>query len=670
MSTPGTTFSETTLGSLATPATPATNTESPLPAVPSKAASLQVHVNLPSPGLPSSIRRSPPRQGAMDATRAPTNAFAARLGVDMYPQASPKPTGDMLKRLDTIASGPFAGGFKREVARTPSPELFRRNMKTIKRTNSDRSEDGHPISNIPRSSSPQEERSESPVVALTETPVEPSVVETSDLKVESIASAHPSADIDRLLEELQNDNHIETSQEPTATKTALVAPSLATLETEQEPKSARKPVPLKLSHAPRRSSKFDQPLRSAGLGTSANPFQWIMSQEPLTQRMSRGRASSISTPSSPFTSPPMPSIPLIHRPLVPQRSYTNDSSHSSAKSSSSTFSHVSTKSSFSNAGSMSSKSSWSSVNMSRRPSNCSRDGHDSHEVKQPTAEPNDLAVRQDLRINLPLPKVDQFMANSPESPMDPAIQWGSLPPLKTQLPSASRDTATSAGTTPAQSALPTIVGTPTLNSSPVQMFSDSPPPLKPRSPHRLAKHENPALLSPNIPQQRSKGNCRGCSQPIYGKSIRAADGRLTGRYHHQCFSCKTCARPFPDASFYVHNDSPYCAQHWHQINGSLCRKCHQGIEGHYLATDRGEKFHTSCFSCTTCNVPLREDYFEMSGRAYCERHAFDFARRGVGAGAERAARLGPNVYGNYGSYGGPVGGYPSPERRRTRLMMM
>lgn len=35
---------------------------------------------------------------------------------------------------------------------------------------------------------------------------------------------------------------------------------------------------------------------------------------------------------------------------------------------------------------------------------------------------------------------------------------------------------------------------------------------------------------------RSKGDCRGCSKPIFGKSVKAADGRLTGRYHRECMS--------------------------------------------------------------------------------------------------------------------------------------
>jgi hypothetical protein len=43
--------------------------------------------------------------------------------------------------------------------------------------------------------------------------------------------------------------------------------------------------------------------------------------------------------------------------------------------------------------------------------------------------------------------------------------------------------------------------------------------------------------SPNRRPATSKGNCRGCGEPIKGKSVSSADGRLTGRYHKQCGCC-------------------------------------------------------------------------------------------------------------------------------------
>lgn len=44
--------------------------------------------------------------------------------------------------------------------------------------------------------------------------------------------------------------------------------------------------------------------------------------------------------------------------------------------------------------------------------------------------------------------------------------------------------------------------------------------------------------SKETPAQRAattkKGKCRGCNKEIVGKSVKAADGQLTGRYHKEC----------------------------------------------------------------------------------------------------------------------------------------
>lgn len=95
----------------------------------------------------------------------------------------------------------------------------------------------------------------------------------------------------------------------------------------------------------------------------------------------------------------------------------------------------------------------------------------------------------------------------------------------------------------------------------------------------------------------SKGNCRGCGELIHGKSVSSADGRLTGRYHKQCFVCSTCKDPFQTADFYILEDQPYCARHYHLLNNSICAGCDEGIEGQYLATELKQKFHPKCFTC-------------------------------------------------------------------------
>ncbi|KAL5371923.1 hypothetical protein DPSP01_013891 [Paraphaeosphaeria sporulosa] len=220
---------------------------------------------------------------------------------------------------------------------------------------------------------------------------------------------------------------------------------------------------------------------------------------------------------------------------------------------------------------------------------------------------------------LQAPKVPYMGA--PESPIDPAIQRGLSSTVRREEPRQIRDPA---------------LNTPGLTNPPPRNLGPEPQ----REVNRR-------------PTTAGKGRCRGCSEQIIGKSIKDSSGRLTGRYHKACFVCRTCRDPFPTAEFYVFNDAPYCGQHYHQLNGSLCRACNRGIEGQYLETDQRLKFHPRCFCCSTCRIMLRDDYYEIGGRNYCERHAYSTVN-------QRNNYLGPG--GNNRTQ--------KLEKRRTRLMMM
>lgn len=175
----------------------------------------------------------------------------------------------------------------------------------------------------------------------------------------------------------------------------------------------------------------------------------------------------------------------------------------------------------------------------------------------------------------------------------------------------------------------------------------------------------------------NKGQCRGCSKMILAnqKSVSSADGRLTGRYHKECFACTTCHGPFATADFYVLRDQPYCAQHYHALNGTLCGGCGRGIEGQYLEAVRSkakgpEKFHSKCFTCVMCRVVLQGDYFEHHGRFFCEK---DIHR--VATPPNRSPNLSPaNRVGaggnNFLSAGNGNSRGRIPERRSTKLMIM
>lgn len=230
------------------------------------------------------------------------------------------------------------------------------------------------------------------------------------------------------------------------------------------------------------------------------------------------------------------------------------------------------------------------------------------------------AFLQPNSLQRPRMSASSDLYNPPESPVDPAIQRMRLP-NEAELEIASRNVST---------------------ESQPRRAPDMRPFLR-------------AATAATAFSKPSKGNCAACQQPIYGKSVKAAGGKLTGRYHKECFACKTCQAPFPTAEFYVLNNAPYCGRHYHELNGSLCRKCDLGIEGQYLQTDRREKYHAHCFSCIECRVRLTEDYLEVNGEPFCERHAYSMTRN-------RAPQYGNSNLGVHGA--------SRPEKRRTRLMMM
>ncbi|OJJ42830.1 hypothetical protein ASPZODRAFT_155082 [Penicilliopsis zonata CBS 506.65] len=313
----------------------------------------------------------------------------------------------------------------------------------------------------------------------------------------------------------------------------------------------------------------------------------------------------------------------------------------------------------------------------------------SSQQNKPRSEADDEAIHTESPVELAPPRIPDPLFASPDSPTDPAIMSrgvGGLSLLPERRPPPAPSSPPASPSPPLHSSSP---------SSPPQERSS--PPIRPLMTR--------AATTPLTKPVRSKGRCRGCSEMIMGKSVSSADGRLSGRYHKACFVCHHCRAPFQTADFYVLNDRPYCGPHYHELNGSLCVACGNGIEGQYLETvgsstsRRGssQKFHPDCLQCHTCRIILRGDYFEWNGQVYCERDA----RRAAAATSPTARRrpampssplvqshgypdLAPGPHLRPGQrpgpgqrpWGGPErppdspGGRRYPERRTTKLMMI
>lgn len=295
------------------------------------------------------------------------------------------------------------------------------------------------------------------------------------------------------------------------------------------------------------------------------------------------------------------------------------------------------------------------------------------------------------------PKLDEIAEAPLESPMDPTMNGlqqragATYEPWQASDPPARPDlsrTQTSPGPVPTEKAhRPPPLSIPKRQDSADYPLSQSAPAQansRARAPSASGSQYSPysatssrppvpdTLRVPPTPGSRTRSPanrpvCRGCNHIIEGKSVKASDGRLTGRWHKACFVCKSCQQPFLTADFYVINDQPYCEHHYHEENGSLCHGCHRGIEGQYLETSSttrwgsvDKKFHPRCFTCVQCRTVLATDYFEIKGQVFCERHALATMRA--------QARMAP---------GAPGGLHPPmptdrrglmAERRTTRLI--
>ncbi|KAJ5483852.1 hypothetical protein N7539_006052 [Penicillium diatomitis] len=285
---------------------------------------------------------------------------------------------------------------------------------------------------------------------------------------------------------------------------------------------------------------------------------------------------------------------------------------------------------------------------------------------------------------------------SPDSPTDPAIGQGSLSLIDekregsllsqqsgiqklaeqpSQLPSPSPTQAPRSikppQATEAFCQLPSTEPLPNHEAKPQSSQNEFHEPVPHFRPMQRSATE-PISRPPTRSGARPKGDCKGCGEPITGKSISSSDGRLTGRYHRGCFVCFDCHSPFPSAEFYVLNNRPYCAQHYHERNGSLCSTCHHGIEGQYLETvehngSRLERrrFHPECLQCRTCRVLLKGDYFEWNGEVYCEQDARRAANSYYRPPPGHSGPMGPPHGGGPGAPGSlRPPGPPGPGARR------
>lgn len=131
---------------------------------------------------------------------------------------------------------------------------------------------------------------------------------------------------------------------------------------------------------------------------------------------------------------------------------------------------------------------------------------------------------------------------------------------------------------------------------------------------------------PAIKYPPGEGPCRTCGLEIVGRGIFSKkQDELSGQWHKKCFKCTECDIRFNKSTpCYILNDMPYCQQHYHEKNNSICKICHQFIEGECLENDKKERFHVYCLTCFLCHEPITQDYFIFNDEIpLCANHDMD-----------------------------------------------
>lgn len=128
------------------------------------------------------------------------------------------------------------------------------------------------------------------------------------------------------------------------------------------------------------------------------------------------------------------------------------------------------------------------------------------------------------------------------------------------------------------------------------------------------------------PLPSGTGPCRSCHESISPdakgqlRAIYSKTGELSGQWHRKCFQCCyhegdatdgiKCNIQFnKHVQCYVFDDQPYCFQHYHILNNSICQHCEDGIEGECIENELMEKWHLQCLKCSNCHMGIRQDYY-------------------------------------------------------------
>ncbi|CAH1783174.1 unnamed protein product, partial [Owenia fusiformis] len=96
-----------------------------------------------------------------------------------------------------------------------------------------------------------------------------------------------------------------------------------------------------------------------------------------------------------------------------------------------------------------------------------------------------------------------------------------------------------------------------------------------------------------------KISCQGCKKSCKGEVLRIQDKY----FHVKCFKCKECKIDLATEGFFSKDGQFYCGKDFQKLFGTKCYTCGKFVEGEVL-TALGNTYHHECFKCENCSKPF------------------------------------------------------------------
>ncbi|XP_062383394.1 PDZ and LIM domain protein 5b [Sardina pilchardus] len=114
-------------------------------------------------------------------------------------------------------------------------------------------------------------------------------------------------------------------------------------------------------------------------------------------------------------------------------------------------------------------------------------------------------------------------------------------------------------------------------------------------------------------------SCAGCQGKVLGEVINA----LKQTWHVSCFLCTTCQQPIRNNTFHLEDGQPYCEKDYYELFGTSCHGCDFPIEaGDKFLEALGFTWHDTCFVCAVCQTSLEgQAFFSKKDKPLCKKHA-------------------------------------------------